>query len=113
MDQDAGEIAVQQAAILTACNQPPFTTFQWPVGFQTGQDTAAKKEICYTISNFWSMHSRQLSRFVSTLRTDLKTSVNRMQTNAEAWEISRQVAGYKINSHADDLNGAMEKFINL
>ena len=95
MDQDAGEIAVQQAAILTACNQPPFTTFQWPVGFQTWQDTAAKKEICYTISKFWSMHSY------------------RMQTNAEAWEVSRQVAGYKINSHADDLNGAMEKFINF
>ena len=65
------------------------------------------------ITNFWSMHSRQLSRFVNTLRTDLKTLVTRMQTNAESWEVSQQVAGHKINSHADDLNHAMEQFINF
>ena len=113
MDQDRGEIAAQQAAILIACNQPQFTTFVWPADFQTEEDNAAKKEIIYTISNFWSMHSRQLSRFVNILRTDLKTSVHRMQTNAESWEISRQAAGHKINSHAADLNGAMERFINF
>ena len=88
MDQERGKIAAQQAAILIACNQPQFTTFLWPEGFQTDEDNAAKKEIIYTVSNFWAKHSRQLSRFVNILRADLKTSVNRMITNAESSELS-------------------------
>ena len=86
MDQDQGQIEEQQTQILTACNQPPFIQFVWPPGFRSEEDSNAKKEICYTVNNFWGLHARQLSRQANALRTELKTSVTRMQTNLESWE---------------------------
>ena len=112
MNQDAAQIVAQQMQILAACTQPPFTSFQWPVGFVTGQDSAAKKEVCHVVANHWSMHSRQLYRFVSTQRADLKTSVQRMQASQAAWETSRGIAGYRINAQTNDLDIAIERFIN-
>ena len=58
------------------------------------------------------MHSRQLYWFVSTLRADLKTSVQRMQASQVAWETSQGIAGYRINAQTNDLDVAMERFIN-
>ena len=112
MQQDAEQLAAQQTQILTACNQRPFTSFQWPEGFITEQDSASKKEVTHVVANHWSVHSRQLSRFVSTLRSDLKTSIYCMQASPATWESSRGIAGYRINAETNDLDVAMERFIN-
>ena len=111
MDQDPGELTAQQQSILTACNQPKITNFTWPENFQVDDDNAPRKEIMYTIGNYWAQHARQLSTFMNTLRADLKTSVNRMMANPDSWETSRHAAGIKINAEATNLKCAMERFI--
>ena len=92
MDQDQEQLAAQQQTILAACNQPKFTNFTWPENFQVDEDNAPRKEVMYTIGNFWAQHSGQLSTFMNVLRADLKTSVNRMMANPDSWEISRHAA---------------------
>ena len=56
MDQDQGQIDEQQAQIMEACTQPSFIQFVWPEGFRSDTDSNARKEVCYTIDNFWGLH---------------------------------------------------------
>ena len=111
MDQDPGELLAQQQSILHACNQPKITSFTWPENFQADEDNTPRREIMYTVGNYWAHNARQLSTFMNSLRADLKTSVNRMMANPNSWETSRHAAGIKINTEAANLKGAMEHFI--
>ena len=111
MDQDPAELLSQQNEILEACTQPSFIQFTWPPGFRDS-DSNVRKEICQSINSFWSLHARQLSRYANLLRVELQTSINRMQSNLEAWTRSKHTASTRVNSHVEELGLATSTFIS-
>ena len=111
MDQAPEELAIQQQSILNACNQPKITSFVWPENYQGEDDNNPRKSIMYAVGNYWAQNARQLSTYMNSLRSDLKTSVSRMMTNKDSWDTSRHAAGTKINLEAANLKAAMEHFI--